>query len=209
MYKNSIAQHFSVYLLLALFPYIAFSGYLPLNTAVMPNNEKLTPVASLLLYLNLCMYLIVSALGGWAINRAVDQGTKLELPAQISPIVFPMGNAATGLFVLFALIAGVVGAASAIAGILPVRTWTANSLLSAAIIAWALTLLAMGFACKEIKLEVRHARMRTEEAFLIFLKPTKFLHIARTMEGFLIILSATQLLYILLIYGVASSVASR
>lgn len=58
-----------------------------------------------------------------------------------------MGNAATGFFVTFALIAGVVGAASAIAGVNHVMKWTANTLPSAAAaasIAWTLTLLAMG-----------------------------------------------------------------
>ena len=74
-------------------------------------------------------------------------GAGLQLPAQFSPIHFPMGNAATGFFVTFALIAGVVGAASAISGINHIRSWTADSLpaaASAATIAWTLTLLAMG-----------------------------------------------------------------
>lgn len=75
-------------------------------------------------------------------------GAGLDLPAHFSPIYFPMGNAATGFFVMFALIAGVVGAASAIAGINHIRNWNADSLpsaLTAAAIAWSLTLLAMGY----------------------------------------------------------------
>ena len=74
-------------------------------------------------------------------------GPDLNLPAHFSPIYFPMGNAATGFFVTFALIAGVVGVASAIAGANHIRAWSAESLPSAAtaaIIAWTLTLLAMG-----------------------------------------------------------------
>lgn len=58
-----------------------------------------------------------------------------------------MGNAATGFFVTFALIAGVVGAASCIAGLNHVRIWTGDSMpaaASAATIAWTLTLLATG-----------------------------------------------------------------
>ncbi|CAA7014469.1 unnamed protein product [Microthlaspi erraticum] len=97
-----------------------------------------------------------------------------------------MGNAATGFFVMFALIAGVAGAASVIAGTSHLQSWTTASLpaaVSAATIAWSLTLLAMGFRCKEIELGMRNARLRT-------------------MEAFLIILSATQLLYIAAIYGV-------
>ncbi|KAH7545100.1 hypothetical protein FEM48_Zijuj01G0057400 [Ziziphus jujuba var. spinosa] len=154
-------------------------------------NGQLKSVASLLLVLNFCMYVIVLGIGGWAMNRAIDHGFIIgpgfDLPAHFSPIYFPMGNAATGFFVTFALIAGVFGAASTIAGINHIRTWTADSLPSAATaaaIAWTLTLLAMGFACKEIELEIRNARLRT-------------------MEAFLIILSATQLLYVAAIHGAA------
>ena len=77
----------------------------------------------------------------------LSAGPDLKLPAQFSPIYFPMGNAATGFFVTFALIAGVVGAASAISGVNHIRSWTTESLPSAATaatIAWTLTLLAMG-----------------------------------------------------------------
>ncbi|RWW34565.1 hypothetical protein BHE74_00029860 [Ensete ventricosum] len=75
------------------------------------------------------------------------KGSGLALPAHFSPVYFPMGNQATGFLVIFALIAGVVGAAAAIAGIHHVRTWNYDSLPSAAssaVIAWGLTLLAMG-----------------------------------------------------------------
>ncbi|KAH0463783.1 hypothetical protein IEQ34_006569 [Dendrobium chrysotoxum] len=153
---------------------------------------NLKPVASLLLVLNFCMYAIVAAIGGWAIDFAIDHGfiiaSGLVLPAQFSPIFFPMGNAATGFFVIFALIASVVGAAAALAGFNHIRAWNSDSLpaaASSAVIAWALTLLAMGLACKEIDLEGRNTRLRT-------------------MEAFMIILSATQLLYILVIHGAAA-----
>ncbi|KAI4298205.1 hypothetical protein L6164_031792 [Bauhinia variegata] len=155
-------------------------------------NEQMKQVATLLLGLNFCMYVIILGIGGWAMNRAIDHGFVIgpgfDLPAHFSPIYFPMGNAATGFFVTFALIAGVVGVASVISGINHVRSWTSESLpsaASAAIIAWSLTLLAMGFACKEIELEIRNARLRT-------------------MEAFLIILAATQLLYIAAIHGATS-----
>ncbi|ONI10869.1 hypothetical protein PRUPE_4G073300 [Prunus persica] len=129
-------------------------------------NQQLKSVAGLLLLLNFCMYVIVLGIGGWAMNRAIDHGFIIgpgfDLPAHFSPIYFPMGNAATGFFVTFALIAGVVGAASAISGINHIRSWTADSLPSAAAaatVAWTLTLLAMGFACKEIELRIRNARL--------------------------------------------------
>ncbi|RWR97351.1 hypothetical protein CKAN_02677900 [Cinnamomum micranthum f. kanehirae] len=155
-------------------------------------GDQYKPLASGLLFLNFCMYAIVAGIGGWAVNIAIDEGffigIGLTLPAHFSPVYFPMGNAATGFFVIFALIAGVVGVASALAGINHLQSWNADSLpgaASAAIIAWTLTLLAMGLACKEIELEGRNTRLRT-------------------MEAFLIILSATQFLYILAIHGAAS-----
>ncbi|XP_042481632.1 membrane protein PM19L-like [Macadamia integrifolia] len=157
---------------------------------------QLKPVATGLLLLNLCMYIIVASIGGWALNKAVDHGfligPDLVLPAHFAPIYFPMGNAATGFFVVFALIASVVGGASAIAGVHHIRTWDADSLPSAAsvaTVAWTLTLLAMGLAFKEIEKNNRNIRLRT-------------------MEAFLIILSATQLFYIFAIHG-ASTIRRR
>jgi len=32
------------------------------------------PIATLLLGLNFCMYVIVLGIGGWAMNRAIDHG---------------------------------------------------------------------------------------------------------------------------------------
>ncbi|KAF5188044.1 argonaute [Thalictrum thalictroides] len=59
-----------------------------------PSIASLKPLAGLLLLPNFCMYLIVAAIGGWAINRAIDHGfitgPDLELPAYFSPIYFPM-----------------------------------------------------------------------------------------------------------------------
>ncbi|RWR86316.1 AWPM-19-like protein [Cinnamomum micranthum f. kanehirae] len=143
-----------------------------------------TSIASGLLFLNFCMYVIVSAIGGWAINVAIDRGfiigSELQLPAHFSAIHFPMGNAATGFFVVFSLIAGVVGAASAINGINHIRSSrkeSSSSAQSSAIIAWTLTLLAMGLACKEFELQVRNACLRTMEAFTIILSVTQFIYI--------------------------------
>ncbi|KAK6123934.1 hypothetical protein DH2020_042143 [Rehmannia glutinosa] len=155
-------------------------------------GEQLKSVAGLLLVLNFCMYTIVLGIGGWAINKAIDHGfiigAGFDLPPHFSPIYFPMGNAATGFFVVYALIAGVVGIASAISGLNHFRYWDVDSLpaaASVATIAWTLTLLAMGFAWKEIDLHIRNARLRT-------------------MEAFIIILSVTQLVYIAAIHGAAS-----
>ncbi|GAB4827268.1 hypothetical protein Ancab_034155 [Ancistrocladus abbreviatus] len=152
-------------------------------------NASLKPGAALLLLLNFCMYVIILGIGGWAMNIAIDRGfiigPELELPAHFSPIYFPMGNAATGFFVMFALIAGVVGAASCLSGLNHIRSWNTESMpatATAATIAWALTLLAMGFACKEIELQFRNARLRTMEAFTIILSATQLLYLA-TIHG--------------------------
>jgi hypothetical protein len=37
-------------------------------------GEQIKPVASGLLVLNFCMYVIVLGIGGWAMNRAIDHG---------------------------------------------------------------------------------------------------------------------------------------
>ena len=37
-------------------------------------NAGMRPVAGLLLVLNFCMYIIVAAVGGWAINHAINYG---------------------------------------------------------------------------------------------------------------------------------------
>ncbi|XP_059439871.1 membrane protein PM19L-like [Corylus avellana] len=148
-------------------------------------GDQMKSAAGLLLILNFCMYVIVLGIGGWAMNRAIDHGfiigSGFELPAHFSPIYFPMGNAATGFFVTFALLAGVVGVASVISGFNHLRSWTLDSMpsaVTAATIAWTLTILAMGFACKEIELRIRNARLRTMEAFLIILSATQLLYIA-------------------------------
>ncbi|EPS60342.1 hypothetical protein M569_14462, partial [Genlisea aurea] len=148
--------------------------------------------AMLLLFLNFTMFTIILGIGGWSINSAIDHGfiigPEFPLPAKFTPLYFPMGNAATGFFVVFALIAAAIGVASAVAGVNHLRHWEDYSLApaaSAATFAWTLTLLALGFACKEIDLRIRNARLRT-------------------MEAFIIILSATQLLYIAAIHGASS-----
>ncbi|MCD7451658.1 hypothetical protein HAX54_012979 [Datura stramonium] len=79
------------------------------------------------------------------------------------------------------LIAGVVGVASSLCGFNHIHHWNIDSLqaaASAATISWSLTLLAMGFARKEIELELRNARLKTMEAFLIILCFTQLVYIA-------------------------------
>ncbi|KAJ0451376.1 hypothetical protein HanPI659440_Chr15g0596361 [Helianthus annuus] len=132
-------------------------------------NGQMRSAVSLLLVLNFCMYAILLGIGGWAMNRAIDHGFIIgpgfNKPTHFSPIQFPMGNEATGFFVTFTLIAGVVGIASLLAGLDHYRSWDATSrpaAVSSALIAWALTVLAMG----------------TMEAFTIILSATQLVYVA-------------------------------
>jgi hypothetical protein len=79
-------------------------------------------------------------------------------PVRLFPIYFPIGNLATGFFVIFALVTGVVGISTSLAGLHEVSQGYPASMMSAAasaLVTWTLTVLAMGLACKEISLSVR------------------------------------------------------
>jgi hypothetical protein len=79
------------------------------------------------------------------------------------------GNIVTPTFLPLALIACMVGLASVFAGTNHLRVWRGDSLSSAAstsLIAWLLTLLAMGVACKEI-----HTGGSNRQKTLVSLKP--------------------------------------
>jgi hypothetical protein len=68
-------------------------------------------------------------------------------------VILTTGNAVTTTFLMIALIASVVGMAASLAGAHHLRLWRTETLAAAAataLIAWLLTLLAMGIACKEI-----------------------------------------------------------
>ncbi|RLN23225.1 uncharacterized protein C2845_PM07G40600 [Panicum miliaceum] len=152
--------------------------------------ENLKPVALLLLLLNMCLYTILAIIGGWALNVSIERGfiigPELRLPAHFHPIFFPIGNFATGFFVLFSLIAGVVGIASAMVGFTHLRFWNYHSLQPAAamgLLAWALTVLAMGLACQEISFDRRNAKLGTMETFTIVLTVTQFFYVLAIHGG--------------------------
>ncbi|GJN25527.1 hypothetical protein PR202_gb13366 [Eleusine coracana subsp. coracana] len=118
------------------------------------------------------MYIILAIIGGWAVNVAIDRGfivgPKLRLLAHFHPIFFPIGNFAIGFFVLFSLIAGVVGIAYAIVDLTHLRFWNYHSLQLAAVfglLAWVLTVLAMGYVRNHV------------EAFTIILTVMQFFYI--------------------------------
>jgi hypothetical protein len=92
-----------------------------------------------LVVINFILYLIAAALAGWALNRTMN--------ASVGIAEGPVGNAATPWFLPVALIASVVGLASVLTGTHHLRVWRNDSLAAASaasLIAWLLTLLAMG-----------------------------------------------------------------
>lgn len=97
------------------------------------------------------------------------------------------GNGATFYFLVFAILAGVVGAASKLAGAAHLRAWRGESLGAAtasAVIAWAITALAFGLACKEIHLGgSRGWRLKALEAFVIIVFFTQLLYVLLLHAG--------------------------
>ncbi|TVU39479.1 hypothetical protein EJB05_12901, partial [Eragrostis curvula] len=130
-----------------------------------------------LLVLNLIMYLVVIGFASWNLNHFINGQTNYPGVA---------GNGATFYFLVFAILAGVVGAASKLAGIHHVRSWrhdTGATNAASSLIAWAITALAFGLACKEIHIG-GHRGWRL-----------------RVLEAFVIILAFTQLLYVLMLHA--------
>ncbi|PNX78326.1 maturation protein PM3, partial [Trifolium pratense] len=91
-----------------------------------------------LLFLNLLMYFIVLGFASWCLNRFINGQTYHPSFG---------GNGATMFFLVFALLASVLGIVSKFIGGNHIRAWRSDSLASAgatSIIAWAVTALAMG-----------------------------------------------------------------
>ncbi|KAL3812731.1 hypothetical protein ACJIZ3_013999 [Penstemon smallii] len=133
-----------------------------------------------LLALNVILYFTVMAIASWAVNHGIERSHEtasvLSLPAKIFPIYFPFGNKATGFVVILSLIAGVVGITTSISGITNVIQWNSPNLhaaASSALVSLLLTLLAMGFACKEIDLGWTDSNLRTLETMLILVTGTQ------------------------------------
>ncbi|KAF5750027.1 hypothetical protein HS088_TW03G00356 [Tripterygium wilfordii] len=93
----------------------------------------------ILLAVNLVANVIILGLAGWSLDKYIDG-------EQNHPHLD--GNTTTSFVLMFALIAGVVGACSVIAGIMHFYAWRNESLAEAfslGIISWALTALAFGY----------------------------------------------------------------
>ncbi|KAL2934900.1 Membrane protein PM19L [Bienertia sinuspersici] len=136
----------------------------------------------LLLVINLVLYFIIMLIASWAINHAIEKthesASILQTPARIFPIYFPFGNMATGFFIIFSLLIGVIGITTSLLGMFNVMQWNAASLYAAAASSlgtWALTLLAMGLASKEIDIGYTDANLRTLEVIMIIVSGTQLL----------------------------------
>ncbi|KAL9161953.1 hypothetical protein ABFS82_07G055200 [Erythranthe guttata] len=135
-------------------------------------------VAAPLLYLNLIMYFIVLGFSSWCLNRYINGQTAHPSMG---------GNGATGHFLTFSILAAVLGIVSKVAGGQHLRVWRSDSLAAAcssAIVAWAVTALAFGLACKEINVGGwRGWRLRMVEAFVIILAFTQLLYVLMLHAG--------------------------
>ncbi|XP_057488117.1 membrane protein PM19L-like isoform X2 [Actinidia eriantha] len=97
-----------------------------------------------LLIANFVVYLILLGLAAWSLDKYIDG-------EQNHPHLG--GNPATSFMLIFAMVGGVIGVCSVVAGLMHHRAWCSNSLVTAAssaIISWAVTSLALGLVCKEI-----------------------------------------------------------
>ncbi|KAI4338077.1 hypothetical protein L6164_016429 [Bauhinia variegata] len=134
-------------------------------------------IAAPLLFLNLVMYFIVLGFASWCLNRFINGQTHHPSFG---------GNGATMFFLIFAMLASVLGIVSKFIGGNHIRAWRNDSLASAgatSVVAWAATVIAFGLACKEINIG-GHRGWRL-----------------RVLEAFIIILTFTHLLYLLLIHA--------
>ncbi|XP_065863461.1 membrane protein PM19L [Euphorbia lathyris] len=138
--------------------------------------------ALLLSVVNVALYFIILVIASWAVNHGIhlthETASVLSIPARIFPIFFPMGNMATGFFVLFSLLAGVVGIATSLTALHNLTQWNVSNLHAAAassVTALSLTLLAMGLACKEIQIGWTESNLRTLEIVTIIVSGTQLL----------------------------------
>ncbi|CAI0559987.1 unnamed protein product [Linum tenue] len=128
------------------------------------------------------LYFIIIVIASWAINHAILRtkmaASVLSIPARIFPIFFPMGNMATGFFVVISLLAGIVGITTSLTGIQNVMVSNAANLHAAAsssLTSLALTLLAMGYAFCCCFFQCQNCKQRTLEVITIVVSATQLL----------------------------------
>ncbi|CAH1453035.1 unnamed protein product [Lactuca virosa] len=135
-------------------------------------------IAAPLLFLNLVMYFITLGFASWCLNRFIN--------GQSYHPSFG-GNGATEFFLEFAILASVLGIVSKFAGGNHLRVWRNDSLAAAgssSLVAWAVTALAFGLACKEINVGGHRGwRLKMVEAFIIILAFTELLYVMLLHAG--------------------------
>ncbi|KAL2923051.1 Membrane protein PM19L [Bienertia sinuspersici] len=135
-------------------------------------------IAGPLLFINLIMYIIVVGFASWCLNKYINFSTNHPGMG---------GNGATPVFLILAILAGVIGVISKLAGANHIRAWRNDSLAaagSASLVAWAVTALAMGLACKEINIGGwRGWRLRVLEAFIIILTFFELIYVLTLHAG--------------------------
>ncbi|EEF45416.1 membrane protein PM19L [Ricinus communis] len=136
--------------------------------------------AFLLFIINIALYFIIVVIASWAINHGIirtrETASVLSIPARIFPIYFPMGNMATGPFIIFSLLAGIVGIAASLTGLhnmLQLNVPNLHTAAASSVTALSLTLLAMGLACKEIDIGWTDSNLRTLEVVTIIVSATQ------------------------------------
>ncbi|KAG5535305.1 hypothetical protein RHGRI_023171 [Rhododendron griersonianum] len=101
-------------------------------------------VTGLLLVVNLVLYLIIIGLASWCFNQVIDQLSSNHFG----------GNTATLFMLGYALLGGVIGVSSVIAGFIHNRSWSRDSLgiaTSTALISFAVTAIAFGHVQKQVR----------------------------------------------------------
>ncbi|XVF20561.1 hypothetical protein REPUB_Repub12eG0011200 [Reevesia pubescens] len=125
-----------------------------------------------LLAVNFVVYMIILGLAAWSVDKIING-------EQNHPHLG--GNTSTSFMLIFALIAGVIGGCSVLAGFLhhlACRTHSLAATASLAIISWAVTSLAFGLVCKEIILGGhRGKRLQTLEAFITISVVSQLLYV--------------------------------
>ncbi|KAL0449991.1 UNVERIFIED_CONTAM: Membrane protein PM19L [Sesamum latifolium] len=130
-----------------------------------------------LLAVNSVVYMILLGLAGWSLDKYIDG-------QQNHPHLG--GNPSTIFLLIYALIAGVIGACSVFLGFAHLRVWNNVSLATAATsatIAMAVTALAFGLVCKQITMGGHRGKR------------------LQTLEAFIAISGVSQLLYLLLLHA--------
>ncbi|KAI4304105.1 hypothetical protein MLD38_039661 [Melastoma candidum] len=134
-----------------------------------------------LLFINLLLYLVITGIAAWVINHGIEwshETAHLSPTARLFPIYFPIGNMATGFFVVFSLISGVIGMITSTTGIHNITQISAMNpytVAGSSLVALSLTLLSLGLACKEIHLGHTEENLRILEVTTIIVSVTQLL----------------------------------